>query len=42
MVVGFTVALVVLYRVQIKLKVFPNNSTAKTIIGDSKQYFSLI
>jgi hypothetical protein len=22
--------------------VFPNNETAKTIIGDSKQYFSLI
>jgi hypothetical protein len=39
MVVGFTVALVVLYRVQIKLKVFPNDSTGKTIVGDSKQFF---
>ena len=32
--VGFTVALVVLYRIQIKLKVFPNNLVAQTIVGD--------
>ena len=36
MIVGFIVALVVLYRIQIKLKVFPNNKTAQTVVGDSK------
>ena len=31
---AMSIALVILYRIQIKVKVFPKNSTAKTIIGD--------